>query len=123
MFTIRPITKAQVEQLNDELNAHASKVTVVSDNNDRVVGHGVEATAVFDPSQAGSLSFTVQHKPFYVSESAIEPGIHNSLEGVTAPMVSTSAPSRACRNSKGPKIRGANEVSIGLPFEDQNCSP
>jgi hypothetical protein len=90
MFTIKPITKAQLDKLTSELNAHASKVTLVSDNNYKIVGHGVEATAVFDPSQAGSLSFTVQNKPFYVPESAIESGIQNALKGVRTPKPSTS---------------------------------
>jgi len=94
MFTIKPITKEQVDTLNNELNAHASKVTAVSDNNYRIVGHGIEATAVFDPSQAGSLSFTVQHKPFYVPESAIESGIQSTLKAVTMPLASSAGATR-----------------------------
>jgi hypothetical protein len=67
----------------------------VSDNNYKIVGHGVEATAVFDPSQAGSLTFTLQHKPFYVPESAIESGIQNALKGVAAPVASASGATHA----------------------------
>ena len=81
MFTVQPITAAQITTLTSELAAQNTQITPGAENQYAITGHGITASAVFDPAK-GSLTVTVIHKPFYIPESAIESGIQNALKAI-----------------------------------------
>lgn len=79
MFIVQPITAAQIATLTSQLAAQSTTLTQGEPNQYAVIGHGITASAVFDPA-AQSLTVTVIHKPFYIPESAIQSGIQNALK-------------------------------------------
>lgn len=76
MFTISPVTPPQIHSLIESLQEHNSTVTDTGNGSYTISGHGVFATAKFDGS---SLSIDVTKKPFFVSLSMIENGIHSAI--------------------------------------------
>jgi hypothetical protein len=80
MFTISPVTADQIANLEAALKSHGTALTETAPNEYEVNGHGVVAAAVFDPV-AASLTVTIQHKPFYITESAIQGGLESALKG------------------------------------------
>lgn len=78
MLTFTGISQQQVDNLVAQLRAHQTTVTSAGDNF-TIDGHGVHSTAVYDP-QAQTLTVTVVHKPFFVSESMIQTGIQDALK-------------------------------------------
>lgn len=79
---VSPVTLAQLETLTARLGANGTTVTPdpakPAGEGFTIEGHGIGATASYD---AGTLTVTVTHKPFYVPMSSIEAGIRKALEG------------------------------------------
>jgi len=83
VFTIKPITKTQIDALEKELASAGTTITpnAAVDGGYVISGHGITATAVFDDSSE-ALAVSVMHKPFFVPESAIQNGIRDALKKI-----------------------------------------
>ena len=83
MFIVRLVTPEEIATIMQKLISEGNTVTQVEPAvSFAFSGHGVQATAVFDPP-TGNLTITIQHKPFYVTEAMIENGINDALKGAT----------------------------------------
>ena len=76
-FTIGGLNQALVTQLSNEPETSVS----TSGNVSIVTGHGISATAAFDPA-AGALTVTVTEKPWYVPVSLIESKLRQGVDEV-----------------------------------------
>jgi hypothetical protein len=77
-FLFNQVTPAEIETLIQELRANNTTVTKTGGNSFVISGHGITAQAAYDePKQ--TLTVTVTHKPFFVSDDLIESGIRDAI--------------------------------------------
>jgi hypothetical protein len=78
MFIIKPIVQSQIDMIQSELAKSNTVVTLRETNDYTIVGHGVTANAVFDPTEQ-TLTVTIVKKPFFITEGHIQNGILAAL--------------------------------------------
>lgn len=80
MFVIQPIDADQIASLCTKLAQSGTTLTGgpvdYSIDNPQ---HGIKATAAYDVAD-GSLTVTVTHKPFYITEGMIQSGIEEAIK-------------------------------------------
>ena len=77
MFTM-DITEAEIETLRSSLMTHGGQVINRGEGNYYISSHGIEASAIFDPT-SDTLVVKVDRKPLFLAEAVIKSGLEDAL--------------------------------------------